>query len=101
MVYMDKRPKTKRGPGIVRRAKTERVGKRGPQRISNDAVRAICRSYKSARQLAKALNTSTRTIQRRLRDIAAAGFTVDSKPSWDGEYATDVPHYKISGRAKR
>jgi IS30 family transposase len=91
----------RRGPGTVRANRTKRVGKRGPERISVDAVRDVCRSYKSARQIAAELGTSPRTIQRRLVEIEAAGYTLAVRSSWDGEYATHAPHYKISGKAKR
>ena len=100
MIAGHPQPRQSKGSGMTRPSKTERSGKRGPERISIDAVRAVCRSFKSARQIAAALGTSLRTIQRRLLDVAAAGYTVETKRAWDGEYATHLPHYKISGRAK-
>jgi predicted DNA-binding transcriptional regulator YafY len=70
------------------------------RRITGDEVRAACRSYKSTRQLADEIGTSTRTIERRLDDLRAAGYTVAIKMAWDGQHKRS-PHYKISGRAAK
>ena len=74
-------------------AKVIRKSSRTPTR--EQVQKCIARSWKSAQQIAKQLNTTTRTVQRRLNELRAAGVDVEAKTGWDGEYA-HVPYYKVA-----
>lgn len=76
------------------------MAKKRKSPITADDVRQRCRSWKPTSEIAAELRVSVRTVERKIAELRAAGYTVLVKQAWSGGHKRS-PHYRVGGRAAR